>query len=160
MKKLLFIIFMSFTNFAISQNVNFKIDNGLINWKNVYSDSLNTLQLKNNQLLEFKTDSTGFVKKTNFNDKKLRQLTAEFKIETQKNKYRVTVFNVKFYAEPMNLYGGGLSMQTVTEYSIEQSLIKSDGSIRKTYMGYNLTETLNPHLVNLFTIKKQESKNW
>ncbi len=149
------VLFCFFSVCVYSQNKNFVIVDKQIVWQNVYEDSTDLKELKNNTRLDFKTDSTGYIKKTNFENKRLNQLTGEFKIESKKDKYRVSVFNIKFYVEPIGLYSGGISMQTISEFTIEKSLIKSDGSIKKTSMGYNLTETLNPHLVDLFTIKKK-----
>lgn len=126
----------------------------------IYEDSTNTSELKNNPRLEFKTDSTGYIKKTNFEDKKLNQLTEEFEIESKKRKYRVSVYNIKFYVEPINLYSGGVSMQSISEFTIEKSLIKKNGTIRESSFGYNLTETLNPHLTELFTIIKKTKLDW
>jgi hypothetical protein len=158
MKKLLILLFISSSVFA--QNKNFSIENGLIYWKYIYQDSTSISEFKNNPKLEFKTDSTGTIKRTNFNDKKLKELTAEFKIESKQDKYRVSIYNIRFYVEPISLYSGGISMQSLSEYSIEQSLIKKNGTIRESSLGYNLTETLNPHLEILFTIQKTKKNNW
>ena len=122
--------------------------------------STNISELKNKPRLEFITDSTGYIKKTNFEDKKLNQLTGEFKIECKKGKYRVSIFNIKFFVEPIDLSSGGISMQTISEYTIEKSLIKNDGTIKKSSMGYNLTQTLNPHFIELFTIRKKTKSDW
>lgn len=159
MKKI-FLLFILISGFTFAQNKNFEIEDNLIVWKVVYQDSLSVLNLKNNPRLEFKNDSTGVIKKTNFEDKKLNQLTADFKIESKSGKYRVSVFNIKFYVEPIGLYSGGISMQTISEYTIEKSLLKKDGTIREKYFGYNLTETLNPHLTDLFKIKKKSNTDW
>ncbi|WP_131726543.1 hypothetical protein [Flavobacterium sp. Leaf82] len=102
--------------------------------------------MKKNPRLEFNSDSTGYIKKTNFNDDNLREMVGEFLIESKKGKYRVSVFNIKFFVEPIGLSSGGLSMQSISEYTIEKSLLKKNGAIRETSLGYNLTETLNPHL--------------
>jgi hypothetical protein len=158
MKKLLILIFI--TSNVFSQNKNFSIENGLIYWKYIYEDSTSISELKNNPKLEFKTDSTGTIKRTNFNDTKLKELTAEFKIESKQDKYRVSIYNIRFYVEPISLYSGGVSMQSISEYSIEQSLIKKNRTIRESYLGYNLTETLNPHLKILFTIQKAKNNDW
>lgn len=160
MKKILIISIFILSSTGFAQNKNFVIENDLIVWKFIYEDSTNISELKNNPRLEFKTDSTGFIKKTNFEDKKLNQLTGEFKIESKKGKYRVSVYNMKFYVEPITLNSSSISMQTISEFSIEKSLIKSNGSIRESYFGYNLTETLNPHLVRLFTIIKNLKSDW
>ena len=152
------IFILSITGFA--QNKNFVIENNLIVWKLIYEDSTNVSELKNNPRLEFKTDSTGYIKKTNFADKKLNNLTGEFKIESKKGKYRVSVFNIRFYVEPVTLNSSSISMQTITEFAIEESLIKKNGTIRESYFGYNLTETLNPHLTRLFTIVKNVKSDW
>lgn len=160
MKKiyLVLLLFSVLNNYC--QNKNFVVEDKLIVWKCVYEDSTNIKELRNNPRLEFITDSTGYIKKTNFEDKKLNQLTGEFKIEPKKGKYRVSVFNIKFFVEPIGLYSGGISMQTISEFTIEKSLIKKDGTIREKSMGYNLTEQLNPHLVDLFTIKKKPKSEW
>lgn len=157
-KKLLLLIFI--TNISFSQNKNFSIEDKLIVWNLVYEDSTTISELKNNPKLEFKTDSTGYIKKTNFEDKKLNQMSGEFKIESKKGKYRVSAFNIIFYVNPIGLYSGGISMQTISEFTIEKSLIKKNGTIRESSLGYNLTETLNPHLVELFTIKKKVKSEW
>jgi hypothetical protein len=156
--KLLLLIFI--TNISFSQNKNFSIENKLIVWKLVYEDSTTISELKNNPRLEFKTDSTGYIKKTNFENEKLNQMSGEFKIESKKGKYRVSAFNIIFYVNPIGLYSGGISMQTISEFTIEKSLIKKNGTIRESSLGYNLTETLNPHLVELFTIKKKIKSEW
>jgi hypothetical protein len=150
-KKLLLLIFI--TNISFSQNKNFSIEDKLIVWNLVYEESTTISELKNNPRLEFKTDSAGYIKKTNFEDKKLNQMSGEFKIESKKGKYRVSAFNIIFYVNPIGLYSGGISMQTISEFTIEKSLIKKNGTIRESSLGYNLTETLNPHLVELFTNK-------
>ncbi len=67
---------------------------------------------------------------------------------------------MKFYVEPITLNSSSISMQTISEFSIEKSLLKSNGSIRESYFGYNLTETINPHLVRLFTIIKNVKSDW
>nr|WP_314895953.1 hypothetical protein [uncultured Flavobacterium sp.] len=157
-KKLLLLIFI--TNISFSQNKNFSIEDKLIVWKLVYEDSTTISELKNNPRLEFKTDSTGYIKKTNFEDTKLNQMSGEFKIESKKGKYRVSAFNIIFYVNPIGLYSGGISMQTISEFTIEKSLIKKNGTIRESSLGYNLTETLNPHFVELFTIKKKIKSEW
>lgn len=160
MKQFLTILILLISNLVISQNKNFTVEDKLIVWKNVYEDSTSIKELRNNPRLEFITDSTGTIKKTNFEDKKLNQLIGEFTIESKKGKYRVSVFNIKFFVEPVGLYSGGISMQTISEFTIEKSLIKNNGTIRESYFGYNLTESLNPHLVELFTIKKIIKSEW
>lgn len=160
MKKLLFAILLLTSVLAFSQNKNFSVENNLITWKLVYEDSTTVSQLRNNPRLEFVTDSTGYIKKTNFEDKKLNQMTGEFKLETKKGKYRASVFNIKFFVEPIGLYSGGISMQTISEFTIEKSLLKKNGTIKESSFGYNLTETLNPHLVELFSIKKKGKSEW
>ncbi|KQO23955.1 hypothetical protein ASF10_23790 [Flavobacterium sp. Leaf82] len=146
MKKLYIILFTLFSLYSYCQNKNFAVENNLIIWKLVYQDSTNISELKKNPRLEFNSDSTGYIKKTNFNDDNLREMVGEFLIESKKGKYRVSVFNIKFFVEPIGLSSGGLSMQSISEYTIEKSLLKKNGAIRETSLGYNLTETLNPHL--------------
>lgn len=158
--KMIITIILLISSSVFAQNKNFTIENGLVNWRNVYEDSTNILDLKDNPRLQFTTDSTGIIKRTNFNDKKLKNFTAEFKIESKKGKYRVSVYNVIFYVEPVGLNSGGISMQTISQYTIEQSLIKKDKTIRESSFGYNLTETLNPHFVDLFIIKEKEKEDW
>jgi len=159
MKKATISFFLMITFLGFSQNKNFTLEDRLIYWKYVYESNKDISELKNKPLLEFKTDSTGTIKKTNFNNEKLRQLVGEFKIEKKPGRYRVSVYNVRFFVEPITIGDGDISMQSISEYTIEESLIKK-GKIRKSYMGYNLTETLNPHLVDLFTIKEIKKEDW
>ena len=159
MKNAILSFFLMITFLGFSQNENFTLEDGMIYWKYVYENTKDISELKNKPLLEFKTDSTGIIKKTNFNNKKLRQLVGEFKIEKKLGRYRVSVFNVRFFVEPITIGVDDLSMQSISEYTIEESLIKR-GKIRKSYLGYNLTETLNPHFVDLYTIKEIKKENW
>lgn len=160
MRKILLIAVLLFSALGFTQNKNFVIEDKLIVWKLVYEDSINISKLKDNRRLEFITDSTGYIKKTNFEDKKLNQLTGEFKIESKKGKYRVSVFNIKFFVDSVGLYSGGISIQTISEFTIEKSLMKNNGTIRESSLGYNLTEKLNPHFAELFTIKKLIKSEW
>ena len=160
MRNLLIGFCLVFSLFGLAQNKDFKIEDKLIVWQLVYEDSSSVSKLRNNPRLDFVTDSTGRIKKTNFEDRKLNQLTGEFQVESKKGKYRVSVFNIKFFADPVGLYSGGISMQTISEFTIEKSLMKKNGTIRESSLGYNLTETLNPHLVELFTIKKILKSEW
>ena len=133
-----------------NENDNFEIVNDMVFWRYVYDESMDIDKLKQNPKLDFETDTTGFIIRTNFNDKQLKDLTGEFKIQSKGDRYRVSVFNVVFYTEPMTLNSGGLGMQTISEHTIEESLIKDNGQMRKSFWGYNLTAILNPHLINLF----------
>ena len=157
MKKLVLVLFLLTSIMVFSQNKNFIVDNGLINWRYIYEDSTSVSELKSNPRLDFKTDSTGVIKKTNFEDNNLRKFVAEFKIDKKKNKYRVTVYNFIF---DMDDAMGAIIAKPIT-YTIESTFLKSDGTIRKSLVfGYNLTEVLNPHLLKLFTIKKKEKSDW
>lgn len=160
MKKIIALTLL-ITSTMFCQNKNFTVENGLIYWKLVYEDSTSTSELKNNPRLSFITDSTGTIKKTNFNDKNLRQMVADFKIESKKGKYRISVFNMIFTMEDITFDTGGIAMKTPDTYTIEYTFLKNDGTIRKSLaFGYNLTEVLNPHLTKLFTINKIEKSDW
>lgn len=158
MRKIILVAVLFFSSKGFTQNKNFIVENSLINWRYVYEDSTNISKLRNNPRLEFISDSTGYIKKTNFEDKNLRKFIAEFKIEAKKNKYRVSAYNFIFDVEAVLL-------ETVKgmepTYTIESTFLKKDGTVRKTLaFGYNLTEILNPHLVELFTIKKIIKSEW
>jgi hypothetical protein len=158
MKNLLFILFsLFFCNLSHSQNENFIVNNKIINWNFVYQDSNNIKLLRNEQLLDFVTDSTGYIKKTNFSDKKLQTISAEFKIQTKENRYKVTVFNIRVHYDPVMVK----SLNVPETAPLEETFLKSDGTIRKQLVfGYNFTELFNPYFTNLFTIKKKEDDNW
>jgi len=158
MKKILSIlVFVLCYNISHSQNENFIVNNKIINWNLVYNDSNDIKLLKNKQLLDFATDSTGYIKKTNFSDKKLQTITAEFKIQTKENRYRVTVFNIVIYNDPIMVK----SYHVPETLPLEDTFLKSDGTIRKQLVfGYNFTELFNPYFTDLFTIKKPENNNW
>lgn len=161
MKRILLFLILIISNLALSQNKNFTVENGLIHWKYVYEDSRSISELRNNPRLEFLTDSTGTIKKTNFNDKNLRQMVAEFKIESKLGKYRVSIFNIVFTMEDIIFGTGGVSMKTPDTYTIEYTFLKKDNTIRKSLaFGYNVTEVLNPHFTDLFLIKDKSKSDW
>jgi hypothetical protein len=87
-------------------------------------------------------------------------LTAEFKVESKKGKYRVSICNVKFFTEPIAINSGMFRTQTISEYTIEESLIKKNGTIRESHLGDNWTEALNPHFTELFTIMQIIKSEW
>ena len=66
MKKLIFITFLLINNISFAQNKNFSVEDGLIIWRYIYEDSTSISKLKSNPRLEFKTDSTGIIKKNKF----------------------------------------------------------------------------------------------
>ncbi|SHG73325.1 hypothetical protein SAMN05444372_10980 [Flavobacterium micromati] len=160
MKKLLPIMFTLASIVSLAQNKNFIISQNFITWKFIYEDSESILKLKNNLGLQFKTDSTGFIKRTNFNDRKLLKLEAEFKIEFKINRYRVSVYNIKFIEDPAVISNDSLLLQVINERTIEQKLLTRKGLIRGSSFGYNLTEILNPHFVKLFRINDDLDSNW
>ncbi|MEC5165153.1 hypothetical protein RCH18_000878 [Flavobacterium sp. PL11] len=160
MKKLLPIIFIFSSISLLAQNKNFVIDQGFITWRFIYSDKQSVLGLKNSLRLDFKTDSTGIIKRTNFNNRKLAKLEAEFKIEVKEDKYRVSVYNIKFIGEPTVINKDSLLLQVVNEYTIEQKLLSRKGLIKGSSFGYNLTEILNPHFIELFTMNKEPKNDW
>ena len=160
MKKLIFITFLLITNISFAQNKNFIVEDGLIIWRFIYEDSTSISKLKSNPRLEFKTDSSGIIKKTNFSDNMLHPIVAEFKIEVKKNKYRVSVFNTRFNEETRIINKDGLLIQATNVYTIEQALLKRNKTLKKPSLFNNSTETLNPHLIQLFTIKKPSKNDW
>ncbi len=159
MKKILFLLLLS-NAFANAQNPNFKVDNGTLIWQWIYEDSLDVNNLKQNLKLDFITDTTGKLKRTNFNDKNLREQIAEFKIEQKQGKYRVTMFNIKIIPMQISLDLGGVSSLPDDLLSLEAVLIKKDGSIRAALWGYNMTEVLHKHYLNLFSKKEKAKDDW
>ena len=155
------ILFLLFNFCVHSQNKNFTIEDNLIYWKLVYEDSTNVLELKNHPRLEFKTDSTGFIKKGADSANKLNPYTADFKIEKKIGKYRVSVFNfVGYDASPITLDFGGVSAPTPSEYRLELILVNKKGNLKKTVWGVDLTAIYNENLTELFTIKKRPKSEW
>jgi hypothetical protein len=65
MKKLYLAAFL-FTIISFAQNKNFILNEKVINWNLVYNDAANINNSRNKQLLNFTTDSTGFIKKQTF----------------------------------------------------------------------------------------------
>lgn len=90
----------------------------------------------------------------------LHPIVAEFKIEVKKNKYRVSVFNIRFNEEPRIINKDWLLIQANNEYTIEQALLKRNKKLKKPSLFNNSTETLNPHLIQLFTIKNPAKNDW
>jgi len=156
----LVLFFLIISSVSFSQNKKFTVEDDLIIWKNVYEDSLSTAIIKNNPRLYFETDSTGYIKKTNFNNDRIREMTAEFKIESKIVKYRVSVYNIKMFVDPIGLDMGGITMQSISEYTIEKSILKSDGTIKKSKYAYGLIDTLDYYFTELFTIKNTKRNEW
>ena len=157
MKKIYLVLLLFSIANNYSQNKNFFVEENLIKWRYVYNDSTDISLLKSKALLEFKTDSTGVIKKTNFNDNKLRRFVADFKIEKKDKKYRVTVFNFVDEIEEVMV----ATMNANRTYPIEYTFLKKDGTIKKSLaLGFNWTETINPYLFSLFEIKEKKDKDW
>jgi hypothetical protein len=159
MKKIFFLLLL-INVYANAQNPNFKVDNGTLIWQWIYEDSLDVNNLKQNLKLEFITDTNGKLKRTNFNDKNLREQIAEFKIEQKQGKYRVTMFNIKIIPLQISLDLGGVSSLPDDLLSLEAVLIKKDGSIRASLWGFNMTEVLHKHYLNLFSKKEKAKDEW
>ncbi|KDN55889.1 hypothetical protein [Flavobacterium seoulense] len=156
-KNLLVVAVLCLSSIGFSQNKNFVVEDRLMVWRLVYEDPTPISALEKNFRLEFVTDSTGFIKRTNFENRRLNQFTAEFKIESKKDKYRVSVHNIIFFDD---LIRTKTTFQTIPEYTIESQFMKNDGTIRKAPWGLNLTEILNTYFTELFTIKKTDNSDW
>lgn len=159
MKKLLLAL-LFVTGLINAQNPNFKIDGKTIVWQWIYEDSLDVVNLKQNHKLEFLTDTTGNLKRTNFNDKNLREQIAEFIIHTKQGKYRVTMYNIKIIPMQIAMDFGGVSSMPDDLISFETIMIKNNGTIRATPMGFNITEVLHKHYLDLFTKKEKVKDDW
>lgn len=154
------LLFCLFSTIAIAQNKNFSVENNLITWKLVYNESVNLSDLKNNPRLEFKTDSTGNIKKGSENLNKLDEYTADFKIEAKTGKYRATVYNIRFYDPKALVTSGETKVVYPSDEPIEKNWLKRNGTIRESLFWDNITETMNPFLTDLFKIKKIVKADW
>jgi hypothetical protein len=154
MKRIVIIVVLFVNAIGFSQNNNFIVEDNLIVWRLVYEDANHFSALKNKLRLNFVSDSTGTISKTNFAERKLEELTADFRIESKKGKYRVSVFNIRFFGQILH------DKELLQDYCMESEFLKKNGEIKKSIWGYNETELLDSHLVELFTIKKIANTNW
>jgi hypothetical protein len=159
MKNLLVIAFVFITSGLFAQNENFNLEKDAIIWRYVFNDTNSIKLLKDKSKLEFKTDSTGIIKKSLLNHKKTTdEFTAEFKIESKKDRYRVTVTNIRFFSSRQINFEG--IMTSMTDYPLEMHWIKNNKIIEKLG-GVNITELFNDFFVDLFTIPKQKTdEDW
>lgn len=159
MKNLLLIAFCLCSYISLSQNKNFVIENGLVYWKNIYETPIKLETIKTNPRLDFTTDSTGVLKKGLPHKKYKEEIKAEFKIEKKDNKYRVSVFNIRFIDSfEITLYGVTNKSE---DTSIETYLIRSkDGEIRKNKKAIEMLDLLNDYLINIFDSNKEKKKDW
>ena len=153
-------IFCLFCSTAMAQNKNFSVENNLIVWKLVYDSPISISDLKNNPRLEFKTDSTGSIKKGSENLNRLKEYTADFKIETKTGRYRATVYNIRLYDPRATVSSGETKILYPADEPIEKDWLKRNGTVREALFWYNITETMNPFLTELFTIKKIAKIDW
>ncbi|WP_124019440.1 hypothetical protein [Flavobacterium hydrophilum] len=158
MKKIL--LFCLFCSGAMAQNKNFSVENNLITWKLVYNTSVSISDLKNNPRLEFKTDSTGSIKKGSENLNKLNEYTADFKIESKAGKYRATVYNIRLYDPKAVVSSGETKVIYPIDNPIEKEWLKRNGTVREALLWYNITEIMNPFLTEIFTLKKRVKEDW
>ncbi|PXY44754.1 hypothetical protein DMB68_14980 [Flavobacterium hydrophilum] len=144
----------------MAQNKNFSVENNLITWKLVYNTSVSISDLKNNPRLEFKTDSTGSIKKGSENLNKLNEYTADFKIESKAGKYRATVYNIRLYDPKAVVSSGETKVIYPIDNPIEKEWLKRNGTVREALLWYNITEIMNPFLTEIFTLKKRVKEDW
>lgn len=154
MKRILIVVVLFVNAIGFSQDNNFVLEDNLIVWRKVYEDASPFSALKNKLRLNFVTDSTGTISKTNFAERNLEELTADFRIEAKEGKYRVSVFNIRFFGQIIH------NKDLIQDYCMERHFLKNNGEIKKSVWGYNETELLNHHLVDLFTIKKAVPTDW
>lgn len=154
MKRIVIVMVFFVNAIGFSQNNNFIVEDKLIVWRWVYEDANHFSALKNKLRLNFVSDSTGIISKTNFGERNLEELTADFRIESKKGKYRVSVFNIRFFGQLIH------SKDLIQDYCMEREFLRNNGEIKKSVWGYNETELLNLHLIELFTIKKDAPTDW
>ena len=89
----------------------------------------------------------------------LKNKLETFKIEKKDNKYRVSVFNIRFIDSfEITLYGVTNKSE---DTSIETYLIRSkDGEIRKNKKAIEMLDLLNDYLINIFDSNKEKKKDW
>ena len=63
MKKSIIALLLLLSSISYAQNNNFVVEDSLIIWRKVYEMDKNFSEIKNNPRLEFKTDSSGCIKK-------------------------------------------------------------------------------------------------
>ncbi len=143
---------------STGQNKNFSIEDRLVLWSNIYENSEKLTDVKLNPRLYFKTDSTGSIKKSLANKKLKDELTADFKIEFKDKRYKVRVFNIRFYnTTQITLYG---VTTDVKDYGIENFLVKKRKDEFKTSRNaVRLTNLLNDYFIDLFSYEKNTKKN-
>ena len=156
MKNFIFTLFVLISAITFSQNKNFVVEKGLIKWRYIFEDSTSILELKRNPSLEFVTDSTGFIKINviDIDDGKILFVqTGEFKIESKKINYKVTVWNFRSYYPINFIFVKGL--RSMKEFPIEKYFLNKLGNIRGDSVFNGDTKHMNRELIELFTIKKQ-----
>jgi hypothetical protein len=156
MKNFIFTLLVLISAITFSQNKNFDVENGLIKWRCVFEDSTSILELNRNPSLEFLTDSTGFIKINviDIDDGKILFVqTGEFKIESKKRNYNVTVWNFKSYYPINFIYVKGL--RSMKEFPIEKYYLNKHGDFIRTLWTNGPSKKMDRQLIELFTIKKQ-----
>lgn len=156
MKKFSIALLLLLSTVSFAQNHNFIVADSLVIWQKVYQNSKNISDLKNNPRLDFRTDATGCIKKTNFSNNGLNELVGEFRIEFKENRYRVSVYNIRFYKIGVNTLENAKELETTTDFSIEKVALKRNGTVRDN----DTIKELNNHFTNLFTIKEQVKSEW
>lgn len=162
MKKITIILLTLICLNSFSQNKNFTIENDLLTWKYVFSETYDSSLLKNKPRLEFITDSTGTIKKGLASDRNVKdEYTANFRIETRENRYRVIVNNLRFYNTTQIEFD--MFSSSVHDYPMEKFWIRNNGAIRAKYWGVSLTDILNNDFIKLFTLQtkvEKEQDDW
>ena len=156
MKKSIIALVLLLSSISYAQNNNFVVEDSLIIWRKVYEIDKNFSEIKNNPRLEFKTDSSGCIKKTNFSNDGLDELVGEFRIEFKANRYRVSVYNIRFYKIGKNTVENASALETTTDFAIEQVALKRNGTVRED----STVKELNRHFTSLFTVKQPIKTDW
>lgn len=157
--RLVYTILLLVTSYLNAQTENFSVENDFLTWKFIYNEDLDIDQMKSNPRFSFMNDSTGIINKGSVNNKNIKhEYTANFKVESKANKYRVTINNIRFYNETQINFG--MFESNVTDYPIETPALNKKGEIKAPKRGPSLTEIMNNHFMELFKMKHKTKDDW
>lgn len=162
MKKLLFLIpFISFVFFANGQGQEgyFSIKDNFIVWTKIYDTIPDLEAMKKNPILEFASETSGSIKKSNpipLTKRKLDEITGSFRIDQKDGRYKVEVSNIRITPSyTISLYG---ISSTDSDYSLEEA-----GLNKKFEFNDNFLNHLAKPYDNLFSSyfdPKEKKDDW
>lgn len=137
----------------------FSIKDNFIVWTKIYESSLDLEEMKKNPILEFTSETSGLIKKSNpipLTKRKLDEITGSFRIDEKDGRYKVEVSNIRITPSlTYSIYGVSTTM---SDYPVEDAGLNKKFEFNDNFLNHLARPYDN--LFSSFFDSKEKKDDW